>query len=164
MKRAAPATPIPPDESSPPPRRKPHPFWRAFWLVFLVASLATAWYSFWVPPNEVEWADDIASARRTAAQSGKPVLMFFTADWCVPCRIMKREVFADPEVMSAIHEQVIPVMVYAGEPGADAAFQRYNVQGTPITILTTPEGEVLDYAVGGIGKAEFLEMLGKFGG
>ena len=149
------------DENPGTAKRKSSPFWRWFWLVFLVASLGYAWHSFYVPANQVNWADDIASARRTAVESKKPVLMFFTADWCVPCRIMKREVFAVPEVTSQIHESVVPVRVCKGEPGADEAFERYNVRGTPITILTDPQGEVLHYAVGGIDKSEFLKLLGR---
>ena len=87
--------------------------------------------------------------------------MFFTAEWCVPCRVMKREVFADPEVMTEINASVVPVMIYAGDPGANEAFERYKVEGTPITILTDSQGSVIDYAGGGIGKAEFLELLNK---
>lgn len=145
-------------------KKKPHPFWRWFWLSFLVVSLAYAWHSFYVPSNDVDWADDITVARKEATESGKPILMFFTAEWCVPCRVMKREVFADPEVMAEINTNVIPVMIYQGEPGADEAFKRYNVKGTPITILTDSDGEVITYAVGGIGKAEFLKLLNKADG
>jgi protein disulfide-isomerase len=143
------------------PKRKPHPFWRWFWLTFLVTSLGYAGYSFYVPSNEVVWAEDIAAAREVASESGKPVMLFFTATWCVPCRIMKREVFAESEVMKAINAQVVPVMVYEDSPGGEAAFSQYNVEGTPITIFTDPQGNVLDYAVGGIGKDAFMEMLGK---
>ena len=149
------------DDGASSSRSKPHPFWRWFWLSFLVGSLAYAWHSFYVPSNDVDWADDITSARKTAIESGKPMLMFFTAEWCVPCRIMKREVFADPEVMTKINANVIPVMIYEGEPGANEAFKQYNVKGTPITILTDSQGEVIDYAVGGIDKAEFLKLLNK---
>jgi protein disulfide-isomerase len=141
-------------------KRKSHPFWRWFWLTFLVVSLGYAWYSFYVPSNDVVWAEDIASAREVASESGKPVMLFFTATWCVPCRIMKREVFADPEVMKAINSKVVPVMVYEDSPGGGEAFSQYNVEGTPITIFADPQGTVLDYAVGGIGKDAFMEMLG----
>jgi len=36
---------------------------------------------------------------------------------------------------------------------------RYNVGGTPITIVTDPNGNALQWRVGGIGKSEFLELL-----
>jgi protein disulfide-isomerase len=142
------------------PKRKAHPLWRWFWLTFLVVSLGYAWYSFYVPSNDVVWAEDTDSARQLASESNKPVMMFFTATWCVPCRIMKREVFADSKVARAINAQVVPVMVYADSPGAEALFSQYNVGGTPITIFTDYSGHVLDYAVGGMEKAEFMDMLG----
>jgi len=76
---------------------------------------------------------------------------------------MKREVFANLEVMTAINAQVVPVMIYAGEPGADEAFSQYKVGSTPLTVFTDSQGNVLDYAVGGIGKVEFMKMLEKLG-
>ena len=138
---------------------KTHPGWRWFWLTFLVASLGYAWYSFYVPSNKVAWADDIVSAQPKASKSGTNVMLFFTAEWCVPCRIMKRQIFADQEAMTAINARVVPVMLYADNPDAEKAFKQYNVGGTPVTIFTDPEGKVLNYAVGRIGKTEFLEML-----
>ena len=144
-------------------KKKPHPFWRVFWLTFLVASLGYAWYSFYVPSNDVVWADDMVSAQKLANDSDKNMLLFFTGQWCVPCRIMKREVFADKEVMKAINAQVVPIMIDIDDPNSQELVKRYNIGGTPITIFTDAKGNVLDYAVGKIGKTKFLEMLEKLG-
>lgn len=140
-------------------KTKSHPFWRWFWLSFLVVSLAYAWYSFYVPSNDVVWADNMVSARELANDSDKNMLLFFTGEWCSPCRIMKREVFADKEVMKAINSQVVPVMIDVDDPKAQELVKLYKVGSTPITIFTDPKGNVLDYAVGKIGKTKFLEML-----
>jgi protein disulfide-isomerase len=83
-------------------KRKSHPLWRWFWLAFLVLSLGYAWYSFYVPSNDVIWTDDTESARQLASKSNKPVMMFFTATWCVPSRIMKREVFGKATFMEML--------------------------------------------------------------
>ena len=140
-------------------KTKSHPFWRWFWLTFLVVSLAYAWYSFYVPSNDVVWAENMVSARELSKDSGKNMLLFFTGEWCVPCRIMKREVFADKEVMKAINSQVVPVMIYIDAPNMEEIVKQYNIGGTPVTIFTDSQGNVLDYAVGKIGKTKFLEML-----
>ena len=144
-------------------KTRSHPFWRWFWLTFLVASVFYAWYSFYVPANDVVWADNMVSARELANDSHKNMLLFFTGEWCSPCRIMKREVFADKEVMKAINSQVVPVMINVDDPNAEELLKHYKVGGTPTIIFTDPKGKVLDYAVGKIGKTKFLEMLENLG-
>jgi thioredoxin 1 len=128
-----------------------------------VASLVYAWYSFYVPTNDVDWAENMVSARELANDSDKNMLLFFTGEWCSPCRIMKREVFADKEVMKAINSQVVPLMIDVDDPNAEELLRHYKVGDTPITIFTDPQGKVLDYAVGKIGKNKFLEMLENLG-
>ena len=154
-------TPVAADPASKPRRGKAKLFWRCFWLGFLVISLGYAWYCYYVPSNTIAWADDHTSAQQKAAQTDKPVILFFTAKWCVPCRIMKRNVWADEQVKATVNAGFIPVMIDVDDPDAAAASSRYRVGGTPTTIITDPKGTVLQRAEGGIGKADFLELLGK---
>lgn len=144
---------------SPPSRKKIFRFWRCFWLTFLVASLAYAWYSFYVPPNGVAWAGSYTVAQQQAADSGKPIILYFTANWCVPCRIMKRQVWADDQVTALVNAQFIPVAIDVDSPDNASVLARYNVKGTPVTIIADPQGNALRWRVGGIGKSEFLELL-----
>ena len=58
-----------------------HRFWKWFWNLFLVASLAYAWYSFYVPSNDIAWAEDFATAQVQATEADKPILLFFTGEW-----------------------------------------------------------------------------------
>ena len=114
---------------------KTHWLWIWFWRVTLVVSLSYA------------------------AQSGKPIILFFTGKWCVPCKIMKRQVWADDQVMNIVNAAFIPVTIDVDDPDNAAVLVRYNVGGTPITIVTDPNGNALQWRVGGIGKSEFLELL-----
>jgi thioredoxin 1 len=156
-------SPSPSADPTPQPRRRKSPWWwQAFWLTFLVVSLGYAWYSFYVPANDIAWADDYAAAQQQASQTGKPMILFFTAKWCVPCRIMKRTVWADDEVESTVNSGFIPVMIYVDAPDtATAAIERYSIGGTPTTIITDAEGNVLERVEGGIGKSDFLQLLAK---
>ncbi|NQV33235.1 MAG: thioredoxin family protein, partial [Phycisphaeraceae bacterium] len=99
--------------------------------------------------------------QQQAAQSGKPIILFFTAKWCVPCRIMKRNIWADEQVAASVNAEFIPVTIDVDDPDAAAALSRYRVGVTPTTIITDPQGKVLERAEGGMGKTDFLELLGR---
>lgn len=144
---------------APPKRKGRFHFWRCFWLTFLVVSLAYAWYSFYAPPNNIAWAEDFGAAQEQAAESGKPIILYFTATWCSPCRIMKRQVWADEEVMKLVNAEFVPVAIDLGNPDDAAVCARYTVKGTPVTIVTDPQGKALDWRAGRISKSEFLELI-----
>jgi thioredoxin 1 len=143
-------------------KTKSHPFWRLFWLTFLAVSLAYAWYSFYTPSNDIEWAKNSTSAQKLATDSGKNTLLFFTGRWCAPCRIMKREVFADKKVMEVVNSEIIPVIVDIDNPNNKKLVKQYNVRVTPTTIIIDSQGKVLDYVEGKIEKKKFLEMLNNY--
>ncbi len=88
------------------------------------------------------------------------MILFFTGKWCVPCRVMKRNVWADKQVTATVNAAFIPVTIDVDDPNAAAAMSRYKVGATPSTIITDPQGNVLQQKQGGIGKTEFLELLG----
>ncbi len=87
------------------------------------------------------------------------MILFFTGHWCVPCRIMKRNVFADEQVAAAVNSSFIPVELYVDDPNSERVMLRYNVGNTPTTIITDRSGKVLSQRRGGLSKSEFLDML-----
>ncbi|MEM9645061.1 MAG: thioredoxin fold domain-containing protein [Planctomycetota bacterium] len=137
-------------------------FWRCFWLSFLVVSLAFAWYCYYVPSNGIAWAESYATAQSQAKVANKPVVLYFTGKWCVPCRIMKRTVWADEQVTQFVNASFIPVAIDVDDPKEAALLARYNIGGTPVTIVTDSQGNALDWRAGGISKTEFLELLDPF--
>jgi len=72
---------------------------------------------------------------------------------------MKREVWADKQVAAIVNAQFIPVAIDVDNPDYAAVLARYNVGGAPVTIVVDPQGNALRWRVGGIGKAEFFELL-----
>lgn len=158
----APSQSLPPADPAPEPRRRNSPWWWVwFWRISLVVSPVIVWYFYYVPTNEIAWADDYASAQQQAVQSGKPTILFFTAKWCVPCRIMKRTVWADDQVEATVNAGFIPAMIYVDDPDAADALKRYSIGATPTTIVTDAQGNVLEQVEGGMGKSDFLKLLGR---
>ena len=134
-------------------------FSQIFWLSFLFASLAYAWYSFYVPSNDIEWAEDMNKAELLAESTDKNLMLFFTGTWCVPCKVMKRQVFADKQVASAVNAKVVPVIIDVDDPKSKEIVERYKAGVTPITLFIDANGDVLDYAVGKMEKEAFMQML-----
>ena len=74
---------------------------------------------------------------------------------------MKRNVWADAQVEATVNAGFTPVTIDVDDPDAAAALSRYRVGATPTTIITDPQGKVLQQVEGGMGKTDFLELLAK---
>lgn len=145
----------------PPNHRSKFNFWRWFWLSTIPVSGVWVWFDFYVPPNHIAWVRDCATAKQQAAQSGKPLILFFTGEWCVPCRIMKRTVWADEQVESVVQAGFTPVMIDVDDPKEAETVRHFGVYATPTTMVVDPRGELLNRAQRGMNKTEFLEFLKK---
>ena len=149
-----------PQSDSNPGRKPLFHFWRCFWLTFLVVSLAYAWYCFYAPPNEIAWAKSYVAAQTQAAEGDKPMILYFSGQWCAPCRIMKRNVWADKEVTEAVNAAFVPVMIDVGDPESASVMQQFGVGAAPNTVIADSNGNVFRKQAGGMSKADFLEFLG----
>lgn len=136
--------------------------WQGFWLTFLVVSLYYAWYSFYAPSSNIDWSTDYPTAQKTSSKTGKPIVLFVTGEWCSPCRIMKRTVWADPEVEALVNDKFIPVLINVSEKNSSELIKQFNSHVTPTTILADHQGNILKKRQGRTDKAEILKILSDF--
>ena len=113
---------------------------------FLVslACLAAAGRAGATPPGLVRWRA-IGAGEAEAKKTGKPVLYFFTADWCGPCHLLEQQVFSRKDVAAQIAKDYIPVVVQdrARETGRNAPemlklADRYGLRGFPTLVVSRP--------------------------
>ena len=69
-------------------------------------------------PASIAWKTDVKEAMRESADLERPMLIYWHAEWCIPCQIMEQSTYLDADVLSAA-VSFVPVKIDADE-GADA--------------------------------------------
>ena len=93
------------------------------------------------PHDEIAWhAGDVDSAFAAARAEGKPVLLYWGADWCPPCSRLKATVFRHPEFVDRTR-LFVAVSLDGDEPGAQRLGEQFGVSGYPTVIVLSPDRE-----------------------
>lgn len=95
-------------------------------------------------PSAVHW-HDLETGERIAATTGKPVFMFFFAEWSVADMELDREVFPKPAVRAEL-EHFVPIRVDLSDdeqPGQERIKERFRVLGVPTLLAAAEDGELL---------------------
>lgn len=97
-------------------------------------------------PDLVRWRT-ISDGEAEARTRSRPVLYFFTGDWCPPCVALKRTVFSDPAVAELIEANFVPIAVddvrgdnQEASPEVAALAFRFLVSRLPTLVVTRPGG------------------------
>ena len=98
-----------------------------------------------------------------ATQRGKPVMLEFSAEWCVECTVMDRTVFSEKAVMLGLRDFAL-IRADATKYNEDARslMKRFGVVGPPtIVFLGAQDGKEMPDAriIGPVNLATFLERL-----
>jgi len=137
-------------------------------VVRLTATALAAVCGFYMlrapAPSLIRWQPYDAAQVAAARSAGKPVLIKFTASWCLSCQIVERTTYADPQVARALELRgVVPVKADVTSPDAPANDLLYNHLRTspPLSILYLPGREEPVRLVGKFDKQELMDALEK---
>ncbi|EFL50760.1 cytochrome c biogenesis protein transmembrane region [Solidesulfovibrio fructosivorans JJ]] len=120
-----------------------------------------------VSVRKVRTMDGFDAAMAEARAKGRPILVDFSADWCVVCREIDREVMADAAVVPRLRNvSILRVDVTADTPESRALMRRFDVVGPPTMLFVNAHtGREIDNSrsIGAVSVAQFLRTLGKVG-
>ncbi len=111
----------------------------------------------WIPYEEAALAQ--------AVEQGKPVVIDFSAEWCLPCKELDHLTFNQPEVIEAA-KGVVPLkadLTMHGSPAVRELRKKYDIRGVPTIVFIDAAGRERQNlrAVEFIDKEEFLSRLNK---
>lgn len=128
-------------------------------LIFLAAFPANAQQKEENSAPGIEWLSDFAQANRIAVQSGKPMLLDFTAVWCKACREMDAVFWTRADVIKAAKD-FVPVKIDLDANGKLA--DKYGVAFLPNLVMTDAWGNALVFHRG-FGRRSDSEIIEKLG-
>lgn len=133
------------------------PVWIILGVLAVVSAVVVATRVF-QPKEVVPWRTGLQDGMYEARRANKPVLLYFTADWCGPCQVMRRTTWTDQRVAKAL-EAYVPVKINFDQAGVVADV--YGVTAVPSYTVVAPDGETVikPTTSGGMTAEQFLAWL-----
>lgn len=108
---------------------------------------------------EIAWRQgDVEDALAEAKETGKPVLLYWGAEWCPPCAQMKATLFKDPAFIARTQD-FIPVYLDGDTEGAQKWGEHFGASGYPTVIALSPDGEEITRLSSATMAAELPALL-----
>ena len=111
-----------------------------------------------LPPGIDWYPGDVDAAFATAKSSGKPLFLYWGAEWCPPCAQIKSTIFNKREFQER-SGLFVPVYLDGDTPSAQRHGERFGVVGYPTMILFRPDGTEITRLPGTVDIARYATIL-----
>jgi thiol-disulfide isomerase/thioredoxin len=111
-----------------------------------------------LPPG-IDWfTGDVDAAFADAKATGKPIFLYWGAEWCPPCAQIKSTIFNKREFQDR-SRLFVPVYLDGDTPSAQRHGERFGVVGYPTMILFRPDGTEITRLPGTVDIARYTTIL-----
>jgi thiol:disulfide interchange protein len=114
-------------------------------IVRTIAVLLAVGTGYWLlspPPKMIDWQKYDPGLIEKSLSDNKPVLIKFTADWCLSCKAVEKLVYERKDVAELLKQKGVVVIkadtTAKDYPATKALKDIYNEPGVPVTILIVP--------------------------
>jgi thiol:disulfide interchange protein len=137
------------------------------WIIRLIAIGLAIFFGFTLltAPQKglIDWQPYDAEIIASAQQGSRPILMDFTADWCLSCKILDKTVYSNKQVADLIKQKGV-LAIKADTtgydyPAAKALREIYNEPAVPVTVLLLPGKDAPIKLRGNLIKNELIKNL-----
>jgi len=111
------------------------------------------------PVDGIDWFDgSVDEAFAAAQESGKPIYLYWGAEWCPPCHAISATVFKSTEFIER-SKLFIPVYLDGDKENAQAYGEKFGVLGYPTMLVLDSDGNELTRIPGGIDLQAYATIL-----
>ena len=111
-----------------------------------------------LPPGIAWFQGGVDQAFAAAKTSGKPLFLYWGAEWCPPCGQIKATIFSRREFQER-SRLFIPVYLDGDTPSAQKYGEEFGIVGYPTMILFRPDGAEITRLPGGVDIARYARIL-----
>lgn len=122
--------------------------------------------------NEVHWLSYTEGLKKAAKES-KLMFVSVYADWCIPCQIMEKNVYSDPNVATLLNSRFIPVKLNAESQDTIVCdgqakiaercyFDVWELSAVPSYVLVAPKGMSILTLTQSLDTADMRYLLKQF--
>lgn len=97
-------------------------------------------------------------ALKLSKNNQKPLLIYFTADWCMPCKKMQNTTFKEKDVVTFINEKYIPVKIDMTR-GDNSISRKFGITSMPSYLIVSSDREVVSKTIGYQPSFLFMSFL-----
>ena len=111
-----------------------------------------------LPPGIDWYAGDVDAAFAAAKAAGKPIFLYWGAEWWPPCAQIKSTIFNRREFQER-SRLFVPVYLDGDTPSAQRYGERFGVVGYPTMILFRPDGTEITRLPGTVDVQRYATIL-----
>ncbi len=115
------------------------------WLVRIIAvglAIVAGWGLLKPSKQLIEWQSYDASVIKSALSADRPVIIKFTADWCLSCKAVDKLVYSRADIANLIEQKNVLAVkadtTARDYPATQALKNVYNEPGVPVSMYFAP--------------------------
>jgi len=138
------------------------PLKRAVGLAAVAAALWLGWPQR--PAQAIQWRVLTPDAIAGLHHDGRPAVIDFGAQWCIPCKEMARTTFVDAEVVrAAAGFDMLRADITEESEHTKTLVERFDVRGVPTVLIYDAKGKEVERLIGYTSADELVTAMKKAG-
>lgn len=132
--------------------------------IFTTLLLCLGWLELSaIPPSRINFRPlTLEEALSLASREGKPVLVHFSAEWCMPCKWMEANTFTNPDLANFVDERYIALRIDIDDAQGVREKERYQVNLLPTILIFNATGELIGRHQESMAADRLLQVLQRY--